>query len=69
MDVAARPEMTVGSRDIRRHGGTWLAAGTLTAHGVAAPNSAHQVTAGKDLAARRLAVDITATATRNDTDD
>lgn len=93
LDVAAHPEITFDSREIRRHGGTWLAAGTLTAHGVAAPAEltldeltdnageltvratttidryAHQVTAGKGLAARRLAVDITATARRTNTDD
>jgi polyisoprenoid-binding protein YceI len=92
LDVAAHPEITFDSREIRRHGGTWRAAGTLTAHGVAAPTELTvneltdnagtltiratttidryaQGTAGKGLAARWLAVDITATANKECTDD
>lgn len=94
LDVTAYPDITFDSQQIHQHQGAWVADGTLTAHGIAAPVTltldelhhdsggqlhlrasaridryAHQVTAGKGLAARRLTAEIDATATPANTDD
>jgi polyisoprenoid-binding protein YceI len=85
LDVAAFPDITFDSQQIRRDDGKWVVVGTVTAHGVASPAElsvdeirddageltirattkidryAHQVTAGKGLAARWLTVEVTAT--------
>ena len=37
LDVAAYPDITFDSQQVRLHEGKWVAVGTLTAHGVAAP--------------------------------
>ena len=37
LDVAAYPDITFSSEQVRLHEGKWVAVGTLTAHGVAAP--------------------------------
>jgi polyisoprenoid-binding protein YceI len=84
LDVSTYPDITFVSRSISQHDGEWVAAGTVTAHGVAAPvgltlgevhtesgeltlrataridRYAHQITAGKGLAARWLTIEITA---------
>jgi polyisoprenoid-binding protein YceI len=88
LDVSTYPDITFDAQQLRQRDGQWVATGTLTAHGTAAPADlrlddlhrtdagelvlrasttinryAHQVTAGKGLAARRLTIVITATAT------
>jgi polyisoprenoid-binding protein YceI len=92
LDVTAYPDITFNSQQVRLHEGKWVAVGTLTAHGVAAPvdltldelrrddgklilrasakidRYAHQVTAGKGLAARWLTVEVTAIARRDSID-
>jgi polyisoprenoid-binding protein YceI len=93
LDVAAYPDITFDSQQIRQHDGKWVAVGTLTVHGVAAPvdltldelrrdddeglifrasakidRYAHQVTAGKGLAARWLIVQVTAIARKDSID-
>jgi polyisoprenoid-binding protein YceI len=93
LDVTAYPDITFKSQEIRLQAGDWVAVGTVTAHGVAAPvdltldklrrdddeelilrasakidRYAHQVTAGKGLAARWLTVEITAIARRDSID-
>jgi polyisoprenoid-binding protein YceI len=37
LDVTAYPEITFDSQQVRLHEGKWMAVGTVTAHGVAAP--------------------------------
>jgi polyisoprenoid-binding protein YceI len=37
LDVTAYPEITFDSEQVRLHEGRWMAVGTVTAHGVAAP--------------------------------
>jgi polyisoprenoid-binding protein YceI len=37
LDVTAYPDITFDSQQVRLHEGKWVAAGTVTAHGVAAP--------------------------------
>ena len=37
LDVAAYPDITFDSQQVRLHEGKWVAAGTLTAHGVPVP--------------------------------
>jgi len=93
LDVTAYPDIAFSSQQVRLHEGKWVAVGTVTAHGVAAPvdltlnelrhsddgrltlrasakidRYAHQVTAGKGLAARWLTVEVTAIARRDNTD-
>jgi polyisoprenoid-binding protein YceI len=93
LDVTAYPDITFSSQQVRLQEGKWVAVGTLTAHGVAAPvdltldelrrddgelilrasaridRYAHQVTAGKGLAARWLTVEVTAVARRHSLDE
>ena len=92
LDVTAYPDITFSSQQVRLQQGRWVAVGTVTAHGVAAPvdltleelrrddeelilrasakidRYAHQVTAGRGLAARWLTVEVTAIATRDSRD-
>ena len=37
LDVAAYPDITFDSQQVRQHEGKWVAAGTVSAHGVPAP--------------------------------
>jgi polyisoprenoid-binding protein YceI len=93
LDVTAYPDITFDSEPVGLQEGKWVAVGTVTAHGVAAPvdltleelhhcddgklilrasakvdRYAHRVTAGKGLAARWLAIEVTAIARKDSID-
>lgn len=88
LDASTYPDIVFDGHSVSQQDGKWVAAGTVTAHGVAAPvdltldevhdnpdeltlrastridRYAHQVTAGKGMAARWLTIELTAIAIR-----